>query len=70
MPSINVTPVDTTGAGDLFHGAFTYCLAANYDLEKTLRISNITGALSVTKMGGRNSVFPLEEVLKIYEKTL
>ncbi|MFA6327808.1 MAG: carbohydrate kinase family protein [Bacilli bacterium] len=70
MPSINVTPIDTTGAGDLFHGAFTYCLAANYDLEKTLRISNITGALSVTKMGGRNSVFPLEEVLKIYEKTL
>lgn len=70
MPSINVTPVDTTGAGDLFHGAFAYCLAANYDLEKTLRISNITGALSVTKMGGRNSVFPLEEVLKIYEKTL
>ncbi len=70
MPSITVTPVDTTGAGDIFHGAFTYCLAANYDLEKALRISNITGALSVTRMGGRNSVFPLDEVLKVYEKTL
>jgi sulfofructose kinase len=68
MPSINVTPVDTTGAGDFFHGAFTYCVANGFDLEKTLKISNITGALSVTRMGGRNSVFPLEEVMKIYEK--
>lgn len=70
MPSINVTPVDTTGAGDIFHGAFTYCIANGFDLEKCLKISNITGALSVTRMGGRNSVFPLEEVMKIYEKNI
>lgn len=70
MPSIDVTPVDTTGAGDIFHGAFTYCIASGYDLEKALKISNITGALSVTKMGGRNSIFPLEEVMKIYEKNI
>lgn len=70
MPSINVTPVDTTGAGDLFHGAFAYCIASNYDIEKSLRISNITGALSTTKMGGRNSVFTLKEVMDVYEKTL
>lgn len=70
MPSIHVTPVDTTGAGDIFHGAFTYCIAHGFDLEKALKIANITGALSVTKMGGRNSVFPLEEVMKIYEKNI
>ena len=70
MPSINVTPIDTTGAGDLFHGAFAYCIASNFDIEKTLRISNITGALSTTKMGGRNSVFTLKEVMDVYEKTL
>lgn len=70
MPSIEVTPVDTTGAGDIFHGAFTYCMANNFDLEKSLKISNITGALSVTRMGGRNSVFPLEEVMKVYEKNI
>jgi sulfofructose kinase len=70
MPSINVTPVDTTGAGDIFHGAFTYCIAHGFDLEKSLKIANITGALSVTRMGGRNSVFPLEEVMKIYEKNI
>ncbi|MDD3048541.1 MAG: carbohydrate kinase family protein [Bacilli bacterium] len=68
IPSIKVTAVDSTGAGDIFHGAFTYCIANDFDLEKSLKISNITGALSVTKMGGRNSIFSFNEVLKEYEK--
>jgi sulfofructose kinase len=68
MPSINVTPVDTTGAGDLFHGAFTYCIAKGYDLEKSLKIANVTGALSVTRMGAHNSVYTLEEVMDTYAK--
>ncbi|HHT38388.1 MAG TPA: carbohydrate kinase family protein [Mollicutes bacterium] len=68
MPSIKVKAVDTTGAGDFFHGAFTYCMAQNFDIETSLKISNITGGLSVTKMGARNSVFPLEEVMKKYEE--
>lgn len=70
MPSIKVTAVDSTGAGDFFHGAFTYCIANDFALEKTLKIANITGALSVTKMGGRNSAFTLEEVMNEYEKNI
>lgn len=70
MPSFKVRAVDTTGAGDIFHGAFTYCIASNYDLEKSLKISNITAALSVTRMGGRNSVFTLKEVMYNYEKNI
>lgn len=68
MPSIKVKPVDTTGAGDIFHGAFTYCVANEFDLEKSLKIANITGALSVTRLGGRNSVFTLDDVMKAYEE--
>jgi sulfofructose kinase len=70
MPSISVKAVDSTGAGDYFHGAFTYSIANNFDIEKALKISNITGALSVTKLGSRNSAFPLEEVMKVYEKNI
>ncbi len=68
MPSIKVKPIDSTGAGDLFHGAFVYCIANGYDIEKTLKISNITGALSVTRMGGRYSVHTLDEVMKVYNQ--
>ncbi|MDD2490186.1 MAG: PfkB family carbohydrate kinase [Bacilli bacterium] len=68
MPSIKVKSIDSTGAGDLFHGAFVYGIANGFDIEKTLKIANITGALSVTRLGGRYSVFSLEEVLKVYNE--
>lgn len=67
MPSLKVKAVDTTGAGDIFHGAFTYCIANNFSLEKTLKISNLTGALSVTKIGSKNSI-PEKEDIKKYEE--
>ncbi|MDD3995758.1 MAG: carbohydrate kinase family protein [Tenericutes bacterium] len=63
VPSIKVEVKDSTGAGDLFHGAFTYFLVNGYPFERIIKLSNITGALSVTKIGGRNSVPSLGEVL-------
>lgn len=66
MPSLNVDAVDTTGAGDIFHGAFTYGIANNYPLEKVLKIANIAGALSVEKIGSKYSI-PTKNEIKEYE---
>lgn len=68
MPSIDVEAIDSTGAGDFFHGAFVYCLAKGLDIEKTVMISNITGALSVTKVGSRFSAPDIEQVFQVYNK--
>ena len=68
MPAIEVKTIDSTGAGDIFHGAFTYGVASNWDLETILKFSNITAGLSVTKIGSRNSIFELEEVMKKYDE--
>lgn len=65
MPSIEVQPVDSTGAGDIFHGAFIYGLASRYGLEKILKIANVAGALSTEHIGGRFSVPDKEEIRKI-----
>ena len=67
IPSIKVDSLDTTGAGDLYHGAFVYFLINNYSIEKIMKLSNITGALSTRFIGGRNSIPKLEEVLE-YDK--
>ena len=67
IPSIKIDSLDTTGAGDLYHGAFVYFLINNYSLEKIMRLSNITGALSTRFIGGRNSIPKLDEVLE-YDK--
>ena len=68
MPGLNVQAVDTTGAGDIFHGAFTYGIANNFDMEKVITLANIAAGLSVQKIGSRLSIPNLSEVLDYYTK--
>ena len=70
MPGLKCNAVDTTGAGDIFHGAFVYGLANNFDMEKTITLANIAGGLSVQKMGSRLSVPNLSEVLDYYTQKM
>ncbi len=64
IPSIKVKAVDSTGAGDIFHGAFTYFIGNHYSLREAIRLSSITGAISVTRIGSRYSIPELKEVLE------
>ena len=67
IPSIKVKAIDSTGAGDIFHGAFTYFIGNNYPLEKAIRYASITAAISVTRIGSRFSIPTLQEVLDYQE---
>lgn len=68
MPGLKLTPVDTTGAGDIFHGAFTYGLANGFDMDKIVTFANIAAGISVTKMGSRLSIPALSEVMDYYNQ--
>ena len=70
MPGLKCAAVDTTGAGDIFHGAFVYGIANNFDMDKIITLANIAGGLSVQKMGSRLSVPNLSEVLDYYTKSM
>ena len=48
-----VNCVDTTGAGDVFHGAFCYAVLEGYPLEGALDFSNAMAALSCKWLGAR-----------------
>ena len=37
-------------------------------MAKALRFSNIAGEMSVTRIGGRNSIFELDEMLEVYNE--
>ena len=52
MPAFAVTAVDTLGAGDAFHGAFTLALADGRDLGAALRFACAAAALKCTRFGG------------------
>ncbi|MGI6162165.1 MAG: ribokinase [Christensenellales bacterium] len=51
FPRLKVDAVDTTGAGDAFNGGLVMALAEGCDLFEAMCYANVTGALSVTKIG-------------------
>jgi len=57
-----VEVVDTTGAGDVFHGAFIYGLLKKWTLAQILYFSNAVSALKCKKLGGRAGIPKLSVV--------
>lgn len=55
-PGYVVHCVDTTGAGDVFHGAFCYALLQRMSLADALDFSNAMAALNCTAIGARGGI--------------
>jgi sugar/nucleoside kinase (ribokinase family) len=55
-PGFVVNCVDTTGAGDVFHGAFCYAVIERLGMEETLDFSNAMAALNCTALGARGGI--------------
>ena len=53
LPALTVTAIDTTGAGDAFHGAYAAALALGLEWEEILRYASVAGSLCCTKFGAR-----------------
>ena len=51
-PAFQVPAVDTLGAGDVFHGAFTLAIAENQGLPEALKFASAAAALKCTRFGG------------------
>lgn len=55
-PGFVVQTIDTTGAGDTFHGAFIYGLLTGWPLPRILDFSNALAALNCTALGARGAI--------------
>jgi len=55
-PGFIVSCLDTTGAGDIFHGAFCYSVVQGFPLREALEFSNAMAALNCTAMGARGGI--------------
>lgn len=60
-PAFVVNCIDTTGAGDVFHGAFCYAVIKGMSLAKGLDFSNAMAALNCTALGARGGIQPRQE---------
>ncbi|MEJ2053754.1 MAG: PfkB family carbohydrate kinase [Calditrichaceae bacterium] len=62
LPALNINAIDTTGAGDVFHGAFAGSLAMGKKWPEILKYSSAAAALCCTRAGGRTSIPGIKEV--------
>lgn len=64
VPGFSVPVVDTTGAGDAFHGAFIFgLLRQDWPLVEVARFANAVAAMNCRRLGGRAGLPTPEEVL-------
>jgi len=56
QPAMRVTAVDTTGCGDVFHGAYAAGLAQGLDLADRVRLASAAAALKATQRGGQTGI--------------
>ena len=56
LPAFPVTAVDTTGCGDVFHGAYAAALAKGLPLAERLRVAAAAAALKATQPGGQPGI--------------
>jgi sugar/nucleoside kinase (ribokinase family) len=56
QPAYQVPVVDTTGCGDVYHGAFALGLARGWALERIMAFASAVAALKCRKLGGRAGI--------------
>lgn len=64
IPAFRVQAVDTTGAGDVFHGGYIAGLLRGLELPDAIRFASAVAALKCTRIGGRAGIPDEAEVLR------
>jgi sulfofructose kinase len=58
-----VAVVDTTGAGDVFHGAYVFAIGAGLDVQDAMAFAAAAAALKCTRSGGRAGIPSINDCL-------
>ncbi|MFC1869133.1 carbohydrate kinase family protein [Thermodesulfobacteriota bacterium] len=62
-----VMAVDTTGAGDVYHGAYIYGLLQGWSMPECMRFASATSAIKCKEMGARKGIPGLDEIIKFMD---
>ncbi|MBK8022067.1 MAG: permease [Chloroflexi bacterium] len=68
-PAFPVEVVDTTGCGDVFHGAYAAALALGLELEDRLHVAVAAAAIKATQAGGRKGI-PTRERIETFLRAM
>jgi sulfofructose kinase len=65
VPALSVDAVDTTGAGDVYRGAFVFGMLKGWDLKQRMRFAAAAAGLKCQHLGGREGLPTVPEVEKV-----
>lgn len=68
-PPFDVKVLDTTGAGDVYHGAFAFAYASGKPWDACMRFATVVAALKCTAFGGRTGIPNLKTTLSAMRQT-
>ncbi len=68
VPTTDLKPVDTTGAGDAFNGGFTVAVSEGRDIISALKFANCVASISVTRRGTSPAMPTREESDALYRR--
>lgn len=63
VPAFSVDAVDTTGAGDAFHGAFAFAVAQGWSVYESVVFASGVAAISCKRLGGRAGLPGFKEAI-------
>jgi sulfofructose kinase len=66
--AISVDAVDTTGAGDVYHGAYIYGALQGWPMDECMRFASVVSAMKCREVGARKGIPRLEEVLSFQRR--
>ena len=70
FPAYQVKALDTTGCGDVFHGAFLVALLEGYSVEDAIRFSSAVSAIKCQRVGGRAGIPTMGETLSFMKSNI
>jgi len=62
--AFSVDAVDTTGAGDVYHGAYIYGLLQGWNMQNCMRFASAVSAIKCRRIGAREGIPHLEEIME------
>lgn len=64
-----IDAVDTTGAGDVYHGAYIYGLLQGWNMPECMRFASAASAIKCKEIGARKGIPNLEEMKKFMKNS-
>jgi ribokinase len=62
-----VSALDTTGAGDVYHGAYIYGLLQGWDMQQCMRFASAAAAMKCRVLGTEKGIPNAEDIQRLLE---